>query len=55
MSETLKGRHYTVLLSDDEFKDVKRQAVESDMKVKEWVRCAIVEKLTKVKEVSNGD
>ena len=52
MSETLKDRHYAIPLSDDEFKDVKRQAMESDMKVKEWVRCAIVEKLTGIKETS---
>ena len=51
MIETIvKDRHFVTPLSDEEFKDVKRQALESNLKVKAWVRQAIVDKLNKKEE-----
>jgi len=46
-TQGLRDRHYTVPLTDEEYKDVKRQALESELKVKQWVGQAIREKLNK--------
>ena len=38
-------RHFVAPLKDEEQKDVKRKALEANLKVKQWIQIAILEKL----------
>ena len=43
----VRNRHLVVLLSDEEYLELKVQAAKSNLKIKDWVRQAIREKLKK--------
>ena len=49
-TEQAVDRHYVVPLTDEEHKEVKRRALEANLKIKEWLQVAILEKLYKHKE-----
>ncbi|KKN75183.1 hypothetical protein LCGC14_0383420 [marine sediment metagenome] len=40
-------RHFVAPLTDEEYKDVKRKALEANLKVKQWIQSAILDKLNK--------
>ena len=49
MSAQIMDRHYVIPLADNEVKDIRRESVEADLSVKEWMRIAVMERLYTIK------